>query len=174
MLKPNNPPDGLKHTLDQNPLFVPWKTITIGKRRSVDELIGALKADNYPVKNALSVLRHPSVVLATTETEVHLAKLSLKDFGFQDHLSFSSMCRRLKKMGFGLGTAEMAAELRFEFDEQGATAVMAMEPVNGEVLDLYLDEEAGVLELYAQEAEEYMGYAPDCLDYICVIPQSAA
>lgn len=175
MLKPSNPPAALRHTLDQNPLFVPWKTITIGKRRSMDELIQALEADKYGIEHALKLLRHPGITLATTETEVHLAKLTLEDFGFSNYLNYAGMCRRLKKMGFELGTAEMAAELRLNFDEQEDMAmVMAMEPIDGEVLDLYLDDENGNLELYGQEVDEYRRYTPGCLEYICVIPKNAA
>jgi hypothetical protein len=174
MLKPNDPPADLRHTLNQNPLFVPWKTITIGKRRSMEELINALVEEKYPIECALKLLRHPSITLAKVETEVHLAKLTLENFGFTDYLNYTAMCRRLKKMGFELGTAEIAAELRLNFDEQeDMGTVMAMEPIDGEVLDLYLDDDEGSLELFAEEISDYKNYSPGCLEYVCVIPKNA-
>lgn len=171
MLQPDEP-HSLANTLERNPIFIPWKTITIGKRRSVDELLQALADDNYPVwPEAEAMLRHPDVVLATQETEIRIARLTISDFGLEDYLHFSIMRRRMKKMGFELCTAEMAAELRLVCDDQEDIATMiAMKPINDMVLSLRLDDEKGELELSCQEVVELNNYTPGFLEYICVIP----
>lgn len=172
MLQPNEPPSDLKGTLEQNPLFVPWKTITIGKRKSVDELIQTLKDDDYDLSEAAeNILRDPGNVLATSVTEIKLAKLTLRYFGLYQYLHYSIMCRRIRKMGFQLCTPEMAAELRLEFDDQeDMVIVMSMEAVGGNVLDQDLDDYEGRLSLSTYEASELGGYTPGCVEFICVIP----
>ncbi len=172
MLQPNEPPSDLSGTLKRNPLFVPWKTITIGRRKSVDDLLQALKQEAYPVwPSAEAILRHPDVILATEETRVNLALLNGRDLGLDEHLHYSIMRRRMIRMGFKLCTPEMAAELRLVWDDQEEIrTVVAMEPIDGDVLDMNLDNDKGELELASSHVNELAGYSADCLQYICVIP----
>lgn len=170
MVKPAKPVASLKGALDRGPLFKPWKTITIGKRRSVDELLNALRDDEYEVyEEAADLLRQTT--LEKVERQVNLAVLSLEDLNTEEPLHHSIMCRRIRHMGFELCTAEMIAELRLNFDDQeDLITLSAMTPVGGRILEPYLDNDEGKLVLSIQEQGECDNFN-GAVDYICVIPQ---
>lgn len=171
MLKPAEPIGTLSGILERNPLFEPWKTITIGTR-TADELIRALLDEEYVVDDeAQKILREAS--FATQQTEVTLVNLTHKDLGYEDGEipHYSIVCRHIRHLGFSLCTPEIAATLRLlTFDDQNQRPVtfMAMAAVEGKFFEQYLNDEEGSLQLYTQDVSEVDGISE--IDFVCVIP----
>lgn len=171
MLKPAEPVVSLQGTLDRNPLFKVWKTITIGTR-TAEEIIQALLDEHYRVdENSLKVLR--ASTFETAPTQVNLAILSHTDLGYDNGKlpHFSVICRRIQRLGFELCTPEMAAELRllnYDDQEEFPDTYVAMRAIEGLVMYHYQSEDYGTLNLSASDINGASDY--ETMSYICVIP----
>lgn len=170
MLRSAEPLPALNGILDRGPLFHPWKTIIVGTR-TADEVIRALLDDEYGVDEEAQVILRASS-FAVEPTQVNLANLTHRDLGYEDgeipHYAIAS--RRIRHMGFELCTPEMAAELRLlNFDDQNdRLTLMAMIPIEGQILEQYLNDREGKLELGMFQIDD--GATWERTDYICIIP----
>jgi hypothetical protein len=101
--------------------FQIWKKVRLGTFQSVGHLQNALHEQGYETTLALLL---DSILLAQSEIEIGLVKISVEDLGFKADKPYEyiysreEICARATKLGFDRVPAEAAAQLRLQYPDQ--------------------------------------------------------
>ena len=109
--------------------FEVWRTLTMGGI-SKDELITRL-SDGFHVSDwAKDIMSKPQFATLSEPTEVHLARVKVKDLGFTEAPTTTELFTRIKEIG-DLCPAEVGPHLRLNLTDQpkGDWFGVAMEPI---------------------------------------------
>lgn len=110
--------------------FATWKTITIGTKKSVEDLSRTLTDNGFQSsERANDILK--KTTLASVETEIELVEVSFSDLGLKEATSRRAVYARAKKLGLDLVPAEVGPQLRLQYADQpmGELIVMAMKSI---------------------------------------------
>ncbi len=168
-LRGENPWDG-------KPMFRVWRTITLGQRESIHDLIAALDyADILVHQDIRTALGRTKLIPTSEHLNIELTKVSFRDIGFPDGAHYAVAKRRLAELGLGLCSMDMVAEARLAYldqddeDECLEFAISSIEMPNGTHLlpDLRINEENGRLEICACAEED--NFPGPNVELICVL-----
>lgn len=109
-----------------------WKTISIGGV-DIHGLQKQLKDGDFYVSDwAKDIMSKPEFTTLTEPTEIHLARVRVKDLGFKKEPTTAELFARIKEVG-DLCPAEVGPYLRLDLKDQpkGDWFWVAMEPIAG-------------------------------------------
>lgn len=113
-------------------------------------------------ETANEIIGRPAFTLSRTKTEVDLVIISVFELGFDNHdggtgASIKDIYTRAELLGFELCPPEVGPQLRLQYLDEplGEVLHIAMQPVakyDGELVDLYIENNEGVLLLFGVNA----------------------
>ncbi|MBR0848455.1 hypothetical protein JQ543_11950 [Bradyrhizobium diazoefficiens] len=138
-----------------------WKKITIGAFKDSFALLNALTAMSCGIgDSAAAALARPTFGVAATKTTVSLLTVTAADLGFQGETApLRQIYRVAQRMGFVLAPAEVAPQLRLQYQDQpvGEFLIIAMEPIRtwaGEAVILTVANGGAGLILIGQDGDD--------------------
>ena len=120
-------------------------TVTLGTHEDGEALLDSLTKNHFRVsKWSMQALTHRDFPVEEEEQQVAVIVMSLLEMGFlQDELvSLDTIIKRAKKLGFGVCTPELAAQLRLQYIDQPDWSTgdrLGQFFVATEAIDLYAD-----------------------------------
>jgi hypothetical protein len=158
--------------------FQVWKTIKLGKRKTVAKYRKALKAAKYRITDYADQILN-KISIAETEFEVDLVRVSVRELGFKNPNGTrrDAIYKKALELGLELCPNEVGPALRLAHQDQPRDECNAigMEPLTASDSDLGLfgvDNDSGEQWLYAYYGDPDSVWGPgDCL--VFVLPRKA-
>ncbi|OGZ17668.1 MAG: hypothetical protein A2Z78_00285 [Candidatus Nealsonbacteria bacterium RBG_13_36_15] len=121
-------------SLCTKPNFEVWKTIKLGTvgLKTAEDFRRALHKDGFEINDRASdILGKFAFTVATEETEVDLAKVTVAELGFKDGAKREQIYERAKELGLELCPAEVGPQLRLQYQDQpnGEWVLIGMKPI---------------------------------------------
>ncbi len=110
--------------------FKTWKTIELGRYRSGQGLLKALKNKFFNIETG-DYRVFDSIIVAKYPTKIELVLVTGTDLGFTEDAPLDAIYDRAKELGLDLVPAEVGPQLRLAYTDQPLNEwmVMAMEPI---------------------------------------------
>ena len=122
----NRKKNHLNESSSQIKAKTPWKTITIGRFKSIIEIQKSIKNSGYIInKWANEMLTHQNFTLGSKK--ISIFKNTLYELGFKDGAYYRDICSVLLERGFDLCPGEIAPALCSHY--KGELLYVAMKPI---------------------------------------------
>lgn len=120
-------------------VFPAWRTVKLGTIPSVEGLRKALGDSGVQISQLAGDILQ-KVQVAPEETELKLARATVRELGFPNGARYGDICARIKELGHLLCPAEIGPQLRLQHTDQplGEWLNVAMEPLAVSDGSLYL------------------------------------
>lgn len=147
------------------PNFQTWRTITLGRCQSVQDLSLALKSKGFEFGRPAAALLE-KVTFASMETQLPLVNVSVRELGLEDGAILIQIYARAWECGLSLVPAEAGPQLRLQYPDQhdGAWLCLGMQPLpdaQGFQSVFYLERIMGYLWLNTEYAHSSHFSSPD-------------
>lgn len=97
--------------------FPIWKTLTLGKYKTVAELVAALQERGTVITPTAELfLNDDRMKLYPNVQEIHLVAVSAKDLGFTEGADYTTIWKKAQEFGLGFCPQEIGPLLCFEPD----------------------------------------------------------